>query len=65
MTEQCPKCCRRLGIVRSDVAKVGALLLHDFPDCKAVLRVTKAGPSPADFEVRLATDDEQREGAVA
>ena len=57
---QCPNCQRRLGLVRVEIAKVGNLLqcLKPF-GCGAVLMVTKAGPSPADFEVRLATEAER------
>jgi hypothetical protein len=65
MTELCPKCGRRLGLVPVEIAKVGNFLQcggsSGFPQgCKAVLMVTIAGPSPADFEVRLATEDEMR-----
>lgn len=65
VTEQCPKCYRRIGIVRADVATVGSLLKHDYSDCGAILIVTKSGPAPCEFEVRLATDDEQKQGAPA
>ena len=64
MTEQCPKCYRRIGIVRADVATVGSLLKHDYSDCGAILIVTKSGPAPCEFELRLATDAEQN-GAPA
>jgi hypothetical protein len=63
MSDLCPCCCRRLGLTPVEIAKVGNLLQCAGPfGCKAVLMVTKSGPSPADFEVRAATDDEKAEG---
>lgn len=57
--EVCPKCGRRLGLVRADIVKVGAMLQHgDDAYCGAVLVVTKVPPGPCGFEARLATPAE-------
>jgi hypothetical protein len=60
MTSDCPKCYRRLGLVPVEIAVVGNLLQCTKPfGCGAALMVTVAGPSPADFEVRVATEAEK------
>jgi hypothetical protein len=62
MTDTCPACGRRLGLTPVEIAKVGNLLQCAGPfGCKTVLMVTKAGPSPADFELRVATEDEKKQ----
>jgi hypothetical protein len=61
VTDLCPKCQRRLGLTPVEIAKAGNLLqCAGHFGCKAVLMVTKAGPSPADFELRLATEEEKK-----
>lgn len=58
MTDSCPQCGRRLGLVPAEIAKVGSLLqCGGSLGCKAVLMVTKS--NPGDFEVRLATEAEK------
>ena len=61
MTELCPKCGRRFGLTQIEIAQVGNLLQCNPKrmGCGVVLMVTKAGPSPCEFELRLATEDEK------
>jgi hypothetical protein len=60
MTDECPKCHRRLWLVPAEIAQVGALLQCQGYHCDAVLIVTKSGPSPLEFEARLATEEEKQ-----
>ena len=54
----CPKCGQPLGLVRAEIAQVGALLHHDRAYCGAVLIVV-ASASPAEPELRIATEEEK------
>lgn len=54
-TNDCPKCQRSLGLIRSELVTVGALLKHD---CGFVLVVTSvAGPL---YDWRAATEDDKK-----